>query len=260
MNPSRRRFLLKSAQTGAWMLVGGVVWGALLHESRVAASSLRPPGARPEPDYLGTCIKCGMCVEACPYDTLSLGRSGDRSALGVPGFEPRRTPCYMCPDVPCARACPSGALEKNVRIEEARMGLAVLLDQETCLAYQGLRCEVCYRVCPLIGKAISLHFRRGDHGGPHAFFEPRVNSEACTGCGMCEHACVLGESAIKVLPRATAKGPPGTSLRIRERARTGVNPRPDASQERAEDKTTPWEEGSLGEALKTLEGERRLYD
>ena len=35
------------------------------------------------------------------------------------------------------------------------MGLAVLSDQENCLAFQGLRCEVCYRACPLMGEAIT---------------------------------------------------------------------------------------------------------
>jgi ferredoxin len=33
---------------------------------------LRPPGALKEEDFLKTCIKCGMCVEACPFDTSSL--------------------------------------------------------------------------------------------------------------------------------------------------------------------------------------------
>ena len=59
----------------------------------------------------------------------------------------------MCEDTPCINACPTDALEKGVAIEDARMGLAVLIDQETCLAFQGLRCEVCYRACPLMGKA-----------------------------------------------------------------------------------------------------------
>ena len=42
------------------------------------------------------------------------------------------------------------------RIDDARMGLAVLLDQENCLNFQGLRCDVCYRVCPAINEAITL--------------------------------------------------------------------------------------------------------
>ena len=36
------------------------------------------------------------------------------------------------------------------------MGLAVLVDHETCLNFLGLRCDICYRICPVIDKAITL--------------------------------------------------------------------------------------------------------
>jgi ferredoxin-type protein NapG len=157
-------------------------------------------------------------VEACPFDTLSLARVDDQAAIGVPRFDAREKPCHMCEDVPCVESCPTDALEKHVAIEDARMGLAVLVDQQTCLAFQGLRCEVCYRACPLVGKAIQLDFRPQERPqerpqkrpqkrtGKHAFFLPVVDSDHCTGCGMCEHACILEEAAIRVLPRDLAKG------------------------------------------------------
>lgn len=94
------------------------------------------------------------------------------------------------------------------------MGLAVLIDQETCVAWQGLRCEVCYRVCPQIDKAITLDYQPQERTGKHAFFRPIVHSEACTGCGMCEHACILEVAAIKVLPLALAKGRLGENYRF----------------------------------------------
>ena len=47
-------------------------------------------------------------------------------------------------------------------------GLAVLLDHETCLNWQGLRCDVCYRVCPLVDKAITLERIHNDRTGIHA--------------------------------------------------------------------------------------------
>ena len=57
----------------------------------------------------------------------------------------------MCEDIPCAKVCPSGALDREIEsIDDARMGLAVLVDQENCLNFQGLRCDVCYRECPKI--------------------------------------------------------------------------------------------------------------
>ena len=83
----------------------------------------------------------------------------------------------------------------------------MLIDHETCLNYLGLRCDVCYRVCPLIDKAITLELQHNPRTGKHAMFLPTVHSDICTGCGKCEKACVLpGESAIKVLPIKLAQG------------------------------------------------------
>ena len=55
------------------------------------------------------------------------------------------------------------------------MGLAVLLDHETCLNWQGLRCDVCYRVCPLVDKAITLERIHNDRTGIHAKLIPTVH-------------------------------------------------------------------------------------
>ena len=45
-------------------------------------------------------------------------------------------------------------------------------------------------------------------------FIPTVHSDACTGCGKCEEACVLDEAAIKVLPMSLAKGMLGKHYRL----------------------------------------------
>jgi ferredoxin-type protein NapG len=135
-------------------------------------------------------------------------------ATGTPYFEPRKVACEMCEDIPCVPPCPTGALDHALTdIDKARMGLAVLVDQETCLNYLGLRCDVCYRVCPLIGAAITLEPRHNERSGRHTMFIPTVHSERCTGCGKCEKACVLEEAAIKVLPTAQAKGRLGAHYR-----------------------------------------------
>lgn len=183
--------------------------------SALPARALRPPGALAEERFLGACLRCGLCVRACPYDILRLAVPGDGVASGTPYFEARRLPCEMCDDIPCVKACPSGALDKELKdIDRARMGLAVIVDQESCLNYQGLRCDVCYRVCPRIGKAITLEVRHNERTGKHAMFIPTVHSDACTGCGKCERACVLEEAAIKVLPVAQAKGELGRHYRL----------------------------------------------
>jgi ferredoxin-type protein NapG len=50
-----------------------------------------------------------------------------------------------------------------------------------------------------------------------------VHSDACTGCGVCEKACVLEAAAIKVYPVALAKGRGGAHYRLgwEEKAKAG---------------------------------------
>jgi ferredoxin-type protein NapG len=98
-------------------------------------------------------------------------------------------------------------------INQARMGLAVLSDEESCIAFLGLRCEVCFNICPIRGKAITLERKHNVRSGKHALFIPIVHSDACTGCGKCEEACILDEAAIRVLPNGLVQGKLGKHYR-----------------------------------------------
>lgn len=211
----------KIMQSAGFVGLGGLVWGSFIEESKARDIVLRPPGALDETEFIKACIKCGTCVEACPYDTLKLATPGTGKFPGTPYLEPRDIPCYMCPDIPCVPVCPSGALEETILtsedpvnglsrldINKTRIGIAVL-DKESCLAFWGIQCDACYRACPLIGEAISLEMKRNERTGKHAFVEPVVHTDICTGCGMCEHACVTEKPAIFVLPHAIAKGKVG---------------------------------------------------
>ena len=182
-------------------------------QARATPFALRPPGALPDADFNALCIKCGQCIRACPYGTLKLAALGESVPLGTPHFSPRDVPCYLCPDIPCKEACPTGALSPELKdVGKARMGLAVI-DRESCLSWQGLRCEVCYRACPLIGKAITVetHPRQLSK---HAVFVPVVHSEHCTGCGVCEKVCPLEQAAVKVLPQELVQGKIGRHYRL----------------------------------------------
>lgn len=207
--PSRRRFLKKMAGAAGGACLLSLGTGLYSRQaSTLPASALRPPGALAEDAFLGACVRCGLCVRDCPYDTLQLAELGDGVATGTPYFTAREVPCEMCEDIPCVAACPTGALDRTLDdIADARMGLAVLIDQETCLNFLGLRCDVCYRVCPVIDQAITLELMHNPRSDRHAMFLPTVHSEHCTGCGKCEQSCVLpGEAAIKVLPHRLAQG------------------------------------------------------
>lgn len=212
---TRRQFIVNTSKGLCGVGFMGMGLASYSNQSQSAnPQMLRPPGALTELDFQSACIRCGLCVVACPYDILKLGRLFQPIATGTPYFLARTDPCEMCEDIPCQVACPTGALDPQLDdINDARMGLAVLIDQENCLNFQGLRCDVCYRVCPVIDQAITLEMHRNTRTGHHAVFIPTVHSDYCTGCGKCEESCVLEKAAIKVLPTALAKGELGKHYR-----------------------------------------------
>ncbi len=222
----RRQFLVDTLRSACGVGLFGLGLGLFSgRASSLPAMRLRPPGALPEGEFEAACIRCGLCVRDCPYDILHLADVADQDlATGTPYFIARTDPCQMCEDIPCIQHCPTPALDRGLDdINESRMGLAVLVDQETCIAYLGLRCEVCFNICPIRGEAITLEYRHNPRSGKHALFLPIVHSDACTGCGLCEHACILDEAAIKVFPLKLAKGELGKHYRLgwKEKAKHG---------------------------------------
>lgn len=215
---SRRRFLRDAARTAVGVGAAATVLGLQSTQSQARGGSgvpVRPPGALAKGEFEKACIRCGLCVQACPYDTLKLATLLSSVESGTPYFNAREIPCEMCEDIPCVPVCPTGALDPNLtNIDDARMGIAVLIDHESCLNWQGLRCDVCYRVCPLVDEAITLEHVRNERTGYHAKLIPTVHSDKCTGCGKCEQACVTEIAAIKIIPTELAKGKMGAHYQL----------------------------------------------
>ncbi|HEX6827842.1 MAG TPA: ferredoxin-type protein NapG, partial [Burkholderiales bacterium] len=94
---ARRQFLADSARSACGVALLGVGLGFYANRARATpATAIRPPGALAENNFLGACIRCGMCVRDCPYSTLKLARPEDDLATGTPFFEARQVPCEMC--------------------------------------------------------------------------------------------------------------------------------------------------------------------
>jgi ferredoxin-type protein NapG len=201
----RRRFLARCAEAAGSVSVLGLLLSAYGEQARSRpVATLRPPGAIEENDFLGACVRCGLCVRDCPFDTLKLAAFGESLATGTPYFIARDVPCEMCEDIPCVAACPTTALDKNLTdIRDADMGVAVVTGTDTCYSITGVgRCMACYNACPVKDDAITMELKQ-EHG--RVFFVPTVHRDECTGCGKCEADCILPEAAIKVLPRALVR-------------------------------------------------------
>jgi ferredoxin-type protein NapG len=130
---NRRKFIQNVTSLGILGLVGaGGIFGA--NYLKAAPPRLRPPGAVPEEEFIGLCIKCGQCLQVCPYDSILLEDIDGKVGVGMAYIEPRERGCYLCSAFPCILACPSGALDhEHDSIEFVHMGIAVV-NTDKCIA------------------------------------------------------------------------------------------------------------------------------
>jgi len=179
------------------LLTGAVLPFAVLFLGKLPGTRrlrryLRPPGAQQEEAFLFACIRCGQCANVCPNQCITLaGLETGLAGLAAPVITARAQACILC--MACTQVCPTGALQPLEPTEAGRqtvsMGTAVVLE-DVCYSYAGRTCGVCYRACPLPGKAMKLGL----------YETPIVNPEHCVGCGLCEQACVHMPQAIRIIP------------------------------------------------------------
>jgi ferredoxin-type protein NapG len=166
---------------------------------------VRPPGVVTEKRFLGNCLRCAACVDACPVRGIGIAHLSDGLLnVGTPfmkgyctvfnGLEnptPQKVIAWKsnalahgeevrCYD--CADACPSGALQR-VDANKLRLGIAAVR-KDHCLAWLNSTCGYpCMKVCPF--DAISIEANSTG---------PVVDATKCVGCGMCDYACLARET------------------------------------------------------------------
>lgn len=187
----KRRAFLQLVATG----LSGLVFtphkaAAAVMASPVTTNRLRPPGAVAEELFPAKCIRCGRCVEVCPYRSITMLDIRHGLHAGTPLVAAEQIPCYLC--MKCVEVCSTGSLLR-IRQAETRMGLAVI-NTFSCLAYEGITlCRTCYDKCPFVEKAIRLEQ-----------LKPVIDQDHCTGCGICTNACPVtipdGSKAVNIEP------------------------------------------------------------
>lgn len=198
-------------------------------EPRPDPRRIRPPGALPEEDFLGRCVKCGACMKVCPTSGLqpALTQAG-LEGLWSPILIPRMGYCEQsC--ILCGQVCPTGAIrllslaEKQGQppsSEPIRIG-AAFVDHGRCLPWaMDTACIVCEEVCPASPKAVYFKTETvvARDGKERQLKRPYVDLEQCWGCGICETRCpVFDLAAIRVTSVGETRSPSNRILLKSER-------------------------------------------
>ena len=182
-------------------------------------SLLRPPGARPEDEFLARCVRCGECMRACPTRGLQpCALQAGLEGLWTPRLVPRIGYCvYEC--TLCGQVCPSQAIQKQAPEQKHTQSLGkAKFNTSRCIPWRGharfqegltewkdCNCGTCEEACPVPTKAIRYNRFVGKVGGKEIHIDrPYVVEDLCVGCGFCENVCpVPGEAAV------TVEGPAG---------------------------------------------------
>ena len=232
---TERREFIKYSTLGilGFVLAGGVGLSPYLHAQE---TRLRPPGAVDEHEFLGLCIKCGQCLQVCPYHAIELADWAKGAGEGTPYIDATVRGCWACEAVPCVLACPTGALEHTCeKAEDIHMGIAVLEFPESCIAmtntplpkdfsnkmksftagvnnvteyelemleklegFEGKQCTLCADMCPIPNPMSAIAMVPDKNGGKR----PEIY-DGCIGCGACEEVCPTSKPSIVIKPRVT---------------------------------------------------------
>jgi len=230
-----RREFVKYSTLGILGLAlgGGIVFSPYTLK---AENRLRPPGAVDEKKFLALCIKCGQCLQVCPYHSIKLTDIAHGHGVGTPYIDANERGCYACEAVPCVLACPSGALDHHCeKAEDIHMGIAVLEFPDTCIAmtntpvpngyndkmhkfinsannvteyeekalekfdkFEGEQCTLCADMCPIPNPLSAIAMVPDANGGK----KPEIY-DGCIGCGVCQEVCPTSIPSIVVKPRVT---------------------------------------------------------
>ncbi len=204
--------------------VGSLALGATLPfflKSRTLALQsdpllIRPPGALPEEDFLGRCVRCGECMKVCIGNGLQPAfLQGGLEGMFSPILKARTGYCeYNC--TLCGQVCPTGAIRKlAVHVKQKEKIGNAMFDKNRCLPYaKGIPCIVCEEHCPTPDKAIKFREAvvENSQGEQVTVKQPYLVDKLCVGCGICETKCPVPEQSAVIITSAGESRDPEKAL------------------------------------------------
>lgn len=164
---------------------------------------IRPPGSRPEDEFLALCCRCGQCMKVCPSNVLqpAVAEAGWEGVF-TPRLDYRIASCdWSCSE--CGKVCPTGAIQQlTLRAKRQTVIGRASIDKNRCIPWADYKsCLVCQELCPVPDKAIVIRQVEvvAPDGQSVKLGRPEVVGDRCIGCGVCQHACpITNQPAIVV--------------------------------------------------------------
>lgn len=145
------------------------------------APALRLPWALDDSAFTANCNRCGDCLQACPEQIII------KADGGFPQVDFGAGACTFCHA--CVEVCQQPVFRHDGAPWQASAQIS-----DACLTRQQVYCQNCKDACD--ARAIRFQF------GLHGISQPRIDTDACTGCGACVAPCPT--QAIQIQPIATS--------------------------------------------------------
>ncbi len=134
--------------------------------------SIRPPYNSDEGLFHRYCGGCeGKCVPVCEEKIIHINEKDK-----VPYLDFKNSGCTFCKK--CVDACDFAVLNIDDIYESVnKVNALPVIDRYGCLAWKKIICSSCRDICP--DGAIKFW----------ALWNPKVQADKCTGCGLCISVC-----------------------------------------------------------------------
>lgn len=147
---------------------------------------VRLPWVSSEEAFLAGCTRCDACIRACPERIIVRGGGG------FPEIDFNQDGCTFCRA--CIEACP----EPLFADPDSTLAWPHKAEiQPGCLGHQGVFCQSCRDAC----ETGAIRFALAQTRIP----VPRIDSDACTGCGACVSVCPVRAVSLKPEPASVTE-------------------------------------------------------